>query len=126
MFSIKSSGNLSKITKRLKELEDPLAKLDLDAYGRKGVEALSAATPARSGETAMSWSYKIKKADGRVTLSWHNGVMAGDTPLAVILQYGHGTRNGGHVEGRDYINPAIRPVFDQMLKDASALLYGKR
>lgn len=102
--------------KRVKKL-----KLEnLDQFGRAGVEALRQATPKDSGETANSWYYEIVRdnTDGRVTIQWLNSHVEKNVNIAIILQYGHGTRNGGWVEGRDYINPAIQPIFDKIAEGA--------
>jgi len=90
---------------------------NLDRYGQAGVDALSSATPLDSGETASSWGYRIKKRKNSVVIEWTNSNVVDGVPIAVILQYGHGTRNGGYVQGRDYINPAIRSIFDQIAAD---------
>ena len=87
-------------------------------YGERGVEALRAATPKDSGETAESWSYEIVETPGRTALYWRNSHVVNGTNIAIILQYGHGTRNGGFVEGIDYINPAIKPIFEDMVREA--------
>jgi hypothetical protein len=89
----------------------------LDSYGRRGVDALSSATPLDTGETAHSWGYQIEHSKEKVTISWFNTHREGRVNIAVIIQYGHGTGTGGYVAGRDYINPAIRPIFDQILTD---------
>lgn len=86
----------------------------LGRYGQEGVEALRAATPKDTGFTANSWHYKVKKETGRITITWFNSNIQNGVPIAVILQYGHATRNGGYVEGIDYINPAMRPIFDRI------------
>ena len=91
---------------------------DLNRYGREGVRALSAATPVDSGETASSWSYDIIREDGRTSIVFSNSNIQNGVPIAIILQYGHATRNGGWIEGRDYINPAIQPIFDKIVEDA--------
>lgn len=90
----------------------------LDGYGRAGVAALSSATPVDSGETANSWGYEITSRAGSYTISWTNSNIVDGVPIAIILQYGHATRNGGYVQGRDYINPAIRPIFDRLADEA--------
>lgn len=87
---------------------------DLDTYGNQGVMALSKMTPVDSGLTSDSWSYKISREKGKTTITWYNSNSSSNVPIAIILQYGHGTKNGGWVAGRDYINPAMRPVFDKM------------
>lgn len=86
----------------------------LDGYAREGVAALKAATPVESGETASSWSYKVSRSMGRTTITWSNSHIVNGAPIAIMLQYGHGTGTGGYVQGRDYINPAIKPVFDKI------------
>lgn len=86
----------------------------LERYGQEGVEALRAATPKDTGLTANSWHYKVKKETDRITITWSNSNIQNGVPIAVILQYGHATRNGGYVEGIDYINPAMRPIFDRI------------
>jgi hypothetical protein len=91
---------------------------DLDKYGREGVAALASATPVESGLTASSWYYKIERSNGSVSINFYNSNIQNGVPIAVILQYGHGTGTGGWVEGRDYINPAIRPIFDKIANDA--------
>lgn len=91
---------------------------DLHAYGRMGVEALSEATPVDSGTTSHSWSYTIERNKDDITISWLNNNVNNGVNIAIILQYGHGTGTGGYVQGRDYINPAIRPVFDKIAEDA--------
>lgn len=90
----------------------------LNKYGNEGVRALSEATPVDTGKTASSWSYEIEKTRGGATITWTNSNVVNHVNIALILQYGHGTRNGGYVVGRDYINPAIQPVFDKMVEDA--------
>lgn len=96
----------------------------LDDCGQAGVAALSAATPVRSGYTASSWSYEIKRSANRVSLVWNNSHVEQGVPIAVILQYGHGTRTGGYVQGVDYINPALRPIFDSIVKQLESAVRG--
>lgn len=86
----------------------------LEKYGQRGVEALASATPKATGKTATSWSYEIKMDDNGATLCWKNANIVDGVPIAVILQYGHGTRNGGYVQGTDYINPVMKPLFDEI------------
>ena len=90
----------------------------LHECGRRGVENLSAATPIDTGKTASSWYYQIKKSNGMVSVNWFNSNINDGVCIAIILQYGHGTGKGGYVVGRDYINPALRPVFDEMADKA--------
>ena len=91
---------------------------DLDRFGRDGVEALSSATPVDTGLTASSWDYEIKYSDDGARISFTNKNIQNGVPIAIVLQYGHATRNGSWVEGRDYINPAIQPIFDRIANDA--------
>lgn len=86
----------------------------LDEAGRKGVAALQAATPIDTGETSGLWSYRIKRTSKGVSIEWYNGNIVDGVPVAILLQYGHGTGTGGYVAGRDYINPAMRPIFDEI------------
>ena len=90
----------------------------LNKYGSLGVNALSNATPVESGLTAASWSYSIQQRPGYYSIRWHNSHIEDGIPIAVFLQYGHGTGTGGYVQGRDYIMPAIRPIFDQIAAEA--------
>ena len=90
----------------------------LDRYGKKGVAALSSATPVESGATASAWYYEVSIKRGAYTITFFNSNVNKGVPIAIILQYGHGTRNGGWVNGRDYINPSIQPVFDEIVEEA--------
>ena len=114
----KSTGDFLKVESFLNKIKRGLMLIDFNKFGREGVEALSAATPYETGKTASSWYYKIDQQPEKVIISFCNSNVNKGVPIAVILQYGHGTRNGGWVEGRDYINPALRPVFDKILSDA--------
>lgn len=118
MISFGQKGDFSKVTKYLAKVKDVAKLTNLDKYGREGVAALASATPVDTGKTASSWGYKIHRLNGSVTISFHNTNINKGVPIAIILQYGHGTKNGGWVEGRDYINPAIRPIFDKIANDA--------
>ena len=115
MISFRHKGDFSKLTSFLENSREAVKVGDLDRYGREGVAALASATPVDSGLTASSWYYKIERGNGSVAISFHNKNIQNGVPIAVILQYGHGTKNGGWVEGRDYINPAIRPIFDEIV-----------
>lgn len=95
------------------EIRNILAK-----YGERGVAALAAATPVRTGETAASWDYKIEGSHGRYSISWTNSHINRGVNIALILQLGHGTGTGGYVQGIDYINPALSPIFDQLAEEA--------
>lgn len=110
----RQKGDWKKTRKFLKRCSD----LDLDdvlnRYGQEGVDALAKATPKGTGKTAASWSYEVTKGRESIVITWKNSNIVDGVPIAVILQYGHGTRNGGYVEGVDYINPAMRPVFERI------------
>ena len=118
MISFRQKGDFSKLTKYLERVKEGFNVGILDKYGQAGVRALASATPVDTGLTANSWYYKIEKSKGSVSISFHNSNIQNGVPIAVILQYGHGTKNGGWVQGRDYINPAIRPIFDAIVEDA--------
>ena len=118
MISFRQKGDFSKLTSYLEKAKSATRLSDLDKYGRDGVVALSSATPVESGKTAYSWYYTIEHKKGSVTISFHNSNIQNGVPIAIILQYGHGTRNGGWVQGRDYINPAIQPIFDNIVEQA--------
>ena len=111
-------GDFSATMKFLAKVKDLDILEKLDDYGRKGVEALTMATPVNTGKTAASWGYEIKKYIGGVSIIWTNSNVNKGENIAVLIQYGHGTRNGGYVVGRDYINPALRPVFDEIAESA--------
>lgn len=118
MISFRQKGDFSKLTNFLERAKETVHLGDLNKYGRQGVAALASATPIDSGETAESWYYKIENNKESATITFYNSNVQNGVPIAIILQYGHGTRNGGWVEGRDYINPAIQPIFDQIVDDA--------
>lgn len=118
MISIRHKGDFANLTKYLEKAKRSAKISDLERFGKEGVAALASATPIDSGLTANSWYYKIKREKGVVTISFHNSNIQNGVPIAIILQYGHGTNNGGWVEGRDYINPAIQPIFDNLANEA--------
>ena len=118
MISFRQKGDFSKLTSFLERAKETVYLGDLNKYGRQGVAALASATPIDSGETAESWYYEIENNKESATITFHTSNVQNGVPIAIILQYGHGTRNGGWVEGRDYINPAIQPIFDQIVDDA--------
>lgn len=118
MISFKQKGDFSKITGYLERVKEVVNIGILDRYGREGVAALSSATPIDSGETASSWYYEIENRKGSARIVFYNSNIQNGVPIAIVLQYGHGTRNGGWVEGRDYINPAIQPIFDKIVHEA--------
>lgn len=118
MITITQKGDFNTTTKYLNRLKrEDLSKI-LNKYGNLGVVALSNATPRETGLTAESWYYSIVARKGYYSIRWHNHHIEDGIPIAVILQYGHGTRTGGYVQGRDYIMPAIRPLFDQIAAEA--------
>lgn len=117
MITFAQKGDFSKLDSYLNNLKGLFSRSDLDKYGKRGVEALSSATPYDSGNTAGSWYYKINKNGSSLTLEFCNSNVNKGVPIAIILQYGHGTGTGGWIEGRDYINPAIQPIFDEILND---------
>lgn len=118
MITFRQKGDFTKLTHYFKRVNKAAKINDLDKYGREGVAALASATPVDTGKTASSWYYKIERKDGLISITFNNTNINKGVPIAIILQYGHGTRNGGWVEGRDYINPAIQPIFDRITEDA--------
>lgn len=118
MIRLTQKGDFSKLNRYLERVKEVVKIGDLNKYGRQGVEALKSATPVDSGETANSWYYEIKRQNGVVSIEFNNSHINKGVPIAIILQYGHGTNNGGWVEGRDYINPVIQPLFDKIAEDA--------
>ena len=117
MISFKQKGDFSKTTKFLIKAKN-FHIVELDRYGKEGVEALRSATPVDTGKTASSWKYEIKRTKNGAEIVWSNTNIQNGVPIAVILQYGHATKNGGWVQGRDYINPALRPIFDKIAQNA--------
>ena len=113
MISVSSRGGFSKTEAFLRRARDLRIQI-LRRYGEEGVRALSLATPKDTGETASSWYYQIKEDKTSTTIEWLNHHVEDGVPIAVILQYGHGTNGGGYVEGIDYINPAMRPLFEEI------------
>lgn len=118
MISFRHKGDFSKLSKHLERLKEKARLGILDKYGKAGVNALAAATPVETGLTANSWYYEIKRQNGSVSLVFNNSNVVDGVPIAIILQYGHGTGTGGWVQGRDYINPAVQPIFDQIAQEA--------
>ena len=118
MISFSHKGDFSKLTRFLERAKNAARIGILDRYGREGVAALASATPVDTGRTANSWSYTVENGRGSATISFHNSNIQNGVPIAIILQYGHGTGTGGWVQGRDYINPAIQPVFDRLANEA--------
>ena len=118
MISFRQKGDFSKLSRYFERVKEAAKIGVLDKYGQEGVAALASATPMDSGLTANSWYYKIENKNGSATISFYNSNIQNGVPIAIILQYGHGTGTGGWVEGRDYINPAIQPIFDQIVENA--------
>lgn len=118
MISFRQKGDFSKTMTFLERAKTVIHISDFDRYGKAGVRALSSATPVDTGNTAKSWYYKIENKKGSISITFYNSNIQNGVPIAIILQYGHSTRNGGWVQGRDYINPAIQPIFDQIAEAA--------
>lgn len=118
-IKIKQTGNFKNLENFGKRVQNRDIYKRLNQFGQQGVAALSSATPKKTGKTARSWSYKIETDGRRVTrIAWYNSNLSKDWfPVAIMLQYGHGTRNGGYVEGIDYINPALNTVFQRMAEE---------
>lgn len=117
-ITFRQRGEFKKLTIFFERAKEAFGLGILNKYGEKGVEALAAATPIDSGETASSWYYDIENQAGSAAIIFKNSHVHNGVPIAIILQYGHGTRTGGWVEGRDYINPAIKPLFDELAVEA--------
>ncbi len=117
MIHIRHKGDFSKFTKYLEKLKNITRRDILDRYGREGVAALASATPTETGKTASSWYYEIEQSASSSKIVFHNSNINDGVPIAIILQYGHGTGTGGWVQGRDYINPVIQPIFDKIAED---------
>lgn len=118
VITFRQKGDFSKASRYLERLKEATKLGVLDKYGREGVAALASATPTEIGLTASSWSYTIERQNGSVAIVFENSNINKGVPIAIILQYGHGTGTGGWVQGRDYINPAIQPIFDKMADEA--------
>ena len=118
MIKFKHKGDFSKTIKYMNNAKKAVDFKMLEKYAQQGVNALKAATPVDTGVTANSWYYEITKTKNSITINFNNSNVQNGVPIAIILQYGHGTRNGGYVKGRDYINPAIQPIFEKLTNDA--------
>ena len=118
MISIDQKGDCAALTTYLNKLNKQNNIEILNKYGKEGVRLLSSATPVRSGKTAASWYYKIEQSKNTISLNFYNSNINKGVPIAIILQYGHGTRNGGWVQGRDYINPVVQPLFNKIAQEA--------
>ena len=117
-IKLKSKGDFKKAQLRIKQISEAGKVPNMDKYGQMGVDALSAATPVDSGLTSQSWGYEIKQDGDGVMIVWTNSNINKGVNIAIILQYGHGTGTGGYVQGIDYINPALKPVFKHIADDA--------
>lgn len=118
MITFKHTGDFSRTTRFLEKAKSINPASILDKYGKAGVSALASATPVESGETANSWGYEVSNSKGSAAITFYNTHVNKGVPIAIILQYGHGTGTGGYVQGRDYINPAIQPIFDELANEA--------
>ena len=118
MISFRHKGDFSNLTRYLEKAKNGVRIGTLDKYGREGVADLASATPTDTGETANSWYYTVENKNGVDKITFGNSNIQNGVPIAIILQYGHGTGTGGWVQGRDYINPAIQPIFDKIVNDA--------
>ena len=114
IITFTGKGDFKETTNFLKKIKNFRIEQSLNYYGKKGVAALSSATPVRTGKTASSWNYEIKKENNSISIEWTNSNINKGVNIAVILQYGHGKKNGGYVKGIDYINPAMRPLFEEI------------
>ena len=118
MIRFRQKGDFSNLNRFFERAKNVIKIGELDKYGREGVAALASATPVDSGLTADSWYYEVEHQNGKDSINFYNSNINEGVPIAIILQYGHGTGNGGWVEGRDYINPAIQPLFDTIANNA--------
>lgn len=116
MIQIKQKGSFKRLDKFLYRNAKTNYVPTLEKYGREGVRALMENTPKDTGTTANSWDFKLTKLTNGYRISWINSNIVNGVPIAVIIQYGHATKNGGYVEGYDYINPAMKPIFDKIAK----------
>lgn len=118
MITFRQKGDFSKLTRYFERVKEAARVSILDKYGQRGVAALASATPVRTGLTASSWYYEIEHGNGTARIVFGNSDIESGFPVAIMLQYGHGTGTGGYVQGRDYINPAIQPIFDEIAESA--------
>lgn len=118
MISIRQKGNFEKTEKFLKKSLGRNYMTILEKYALEGVAALSATTPVDTGLTSVSWYYDIIQNEDGYSIVWKNANIQNGLNIAVLLQYGHATRNGGYVQGIDYVNPALKPIFEKLAEDA--------
>lgn len=114
MIRVKTRGNFNNTERFFKKASGINIRRILEKYGQAGVDALASFTPVETGKTAAAWSYEITRTSSGYSVVWKNSNVNDGVNIALILQYGHGTRNGGYVEGIDYINPALQPIFEEM------------
>ena len=117
-ISFRQKGSFDNTFKFLNKAVDVIGRMNLDKYGQEGVAALASATPRDTGLAASSWYYNIVRNKESIVIEFHNSDIENGVPIAIILQYGHATKNGGWVEGQDYINPAARPIFNRIAENA--------
>lgn len=125
MIEASASGSFANIEAFFKLMNSDQIYAGLSKYGAEGVAALASATPIDSGETKNAWSYEIVKTKGTYSIIWSNSHMAGPTPVVILLQHGHGTGNGGYIQGRDFINPALKPIFDRISSEVWRVVTGR-
>ena len=117
MITFESKGDFKNTERFLKKMKSFDFSKSLKNVAQEGVRALAAATPVDSGLAADSWGYRIERSKSSFQIIWTNNDIESGFPVALMLQYGHGTGTGGYVQGRDYINPAMRPIFDRIISD---------
>ena len=117
ILTYKTKGSFENTNKFFKKMSQKNIFKSLDKYGEEGVAALTASTPVDTGKTASSWSYEIRKTNSSISIVWKNSNIVDGVPIAVVIQYGHGTATGGYVQGVDYINPALQPIFERISKE---------
>jgi len=117
MITFSSSGSFDNMENFLKKMSKNEIFKKLEPFAREGVNALASATPVDSSLTAASWDYEITNSRGSWSITWTNSNIVSGVPIAILLQYGHGTGTGGYVQGRDYINPALKPIFDKIAEN---------
>ena len=117
MITFESRGSFKKTESFLASLSKQSIPRTLEKYARQGVSALESATPVESGLTATSWNYEITRTRGSYSITWTNSNLVNGIPVAILLQYGHGTGTGGYVQGEDYINPTLKPIFDRIARE---------
>jgi hypothetical protein len=114
MITVASSGSFDKTEAFINNMEKAAAFASLERFGQRGVELLASATPTNTGKTAQSWTYTVERKRGRYSITWSNTNVVNGQQIAILIQFGHGTGTGGFVTGRDYINPALQPLFDEI------------